>query len=318
MNPKETKPSVTKGQALRVAFMGTPEFAVPALEAIVKAGHNVVCVYTQPPRPAGRGQQPRKSAVHVKAEELGIDVRTPQSLRRDDQARQDFKDLNLDIAVVAAFGQILPQEILDMPQLGCWNIHASLLPRWRGAAPIQRALLAGDLETGICIMQMEAGLDTGAVLLSQSTPLDPSTTASNLHDTLACIGAELIVKALDDPNNLTPVAQDDRQSTYAAMLTKDDGRIDWTKPATEIERAARALTPWPGLWFQHAGKRVKVLTVRLIDSSGAAGEILDKNLTVACGADALVLETVQPENRKAMSGAAFLNGGFAKVGDLFS
>ncbi len=308
-------------QKLKIAFMGTPDFAVHALDAIVAAGHDVVCVYCQPPRAAGRGHRLQPSPVQKRAEELHIPVRTPLSLKKDAQARQAFADLNLDVAVVAAYGLILPQEVLDAPKHGCLNIHASLLPRWRGAAPIQRAILAGDTESGICIMQMEAGLDTGPVLMRGIVPITPATTASKLHDALAAQGAELVVKTLAQIAAGTPPApqkQTDDGTTYAKMLTKDDGRIDWTQSAEQIERQLRALHPWPGVWCMHGDQRLKVLEVGVAEGTGKPGEILDRHMTVACGQGALLMKKVQPQDRSAMDGASFMNGARIAPGDILS
>ncbi len=306
------------GKSLKIAFMGTPAFAVQALDAIIRSGHEVVCVYSQPPRPAGRGQQAQPSPVAVRAEELNIPLRTPQSLKKDAAARRDFAALNLDIAVVAAYGLILPQDVLDAPKHGCLNIHASLLPRWRGAAPIQRAILAGDAETGICIMQMEAGLDTGPVLMRRSLPITATTTAGQLQDDLAALGASLTVETLTliaAGQAPPPQKQDDAGFTYASMLTKDDGRIDWAKPAADIERQLRALHLWPGIWCLHRGKILKVLEVAVEKRQAAPGTILDRHLTVACGQDALLLKKVQPQDRKPMDGASFMNGMHLNAGD---
>jgi len=241
-------------------------------------------------------------------------------LKKDAAARAEFAALGADIAVVAAYGLILPQEVLDAPRFGCLNIHASLLPRWRGAAPIQRAILAGDNETGICIMQMEAGLDTGPVLLRESILITRKTTAPSLHDALAHLGGDLIAKTLAviaSGNPPAPALQNNALATYAKMLTRDDGRIDWTCSAADIERQLRALTPWPGVWCLHNDGRLKVLEASVTEGSGAPGAILDRAMTVACGDAALVLKTVQPENRKAMPGEAFMNG-IGKVGDVLT
>ena len=239
---------------LRLAFMGTPDFAASSLRALIDAGHDVVCVYSQPPRPAGRGHQVQRSPVHVLAEDREIPVRTPKSLRNA-EAQAEFAALDLDCAVVAAYGLILPQPVLDAPRMGCLNIHASLLPRWRGAAPIQRAILAGDAETGVTIMQMDAGLDTGAMLLKGSVPITGQTTAGSLHDALADMGSGLIVQALDGlaEGPLTAEPQPNEGVTYAAKLSRDDGRLDWTQPADFIERQVRALNPWPGVCFDLGG-----------------------------------------------------------------
>ncbi|KAF1854091.1 hypothetical protein Lal_00005308 [Lupinus albus] len=247
---------------LRLVFMGTPDFAVPSLAALIEAGHQLVCVYSQPPRPAGRGQQVQKSPVHRFAEDHGIPVRTPKSLRTA-EAQAEFADLKADAAVVAAYGLILPQPVLDAPRLGCVNVHGSLLPRWRGAAPIQRSILAGDAETGITIMQMDIGLDTGAMLSREAVAITAATTASSLHDDLAALGARMIVPALDGlaAGTLAAVPQPEDGVTYAAKLTREDGRLDWTRPASFVERQVRALTPWPGCWFDAAngsGRRTRL------------------------------------------------------------
>ncbi|MBU6474848.1 MAG: methionyl-tRNA formyltransferase, partial [Alphaproteobacteria bacterium] len=266
---------------LKIAFMGTPEFSVHILDALVNAGHDVVCVYCQPPRPAGRGHKLQPAPVQRRAEDLHIPVRTPKSLKKDAAARADFAALDLDAAVVAAYGLILPQEVLDAPKYGCINIHASLLPRWRGAAPIQRALLAGDAKSGVCIMKMDAGLDTGPVLMRGEVPIAQTTTAPELHDALAKQGAELIVRTLENIDAITPEPQTEDGATYAKMLSKEDGKIDWTQPAAVIERQIRALTPWPGVWCLHDGQRMKVLAATLEKRSGKGGEILDRHLIVA-------------------------------------
>ena len=304
---------------LKVVFMGTPDFAVAALDAIVAAGHDVVAVYSQPPRPAGRGHKLQPSPVQKRAEELGLPVRHPLSLKKDADARADFAALNADVAVVAAYGLILPQDVLDAPTYGCINIHASLLPRWRGAAPIQRAILAGDTQSGVCIMQMEAGLDTGPVLLTGETQITDTTTAQSLHGDLAAIGAKLIVDALADIQNLKPAKQPEDGVTYAHMLSKDDGRIDWTQPAAAIERQMRALTPWPGVWTRHDGARLKIIAAEVADTTGKKGkpgEIIDRHCVVACGDGSLKLTTVQPENRKPMDGLSYMNGTHTSIGDI--
>ncbi|MDD3371300.1 MAG: methionyl-tRNA formyltransferase [Alphaproteobacteria bacterium] len=295
--------------ALRIAFMGTPDFSVAALRALREAGHDIVAVYCQPPKPVGRGHQIRKTPVHLAAEEMGIEVRTPKTLR-DPEEQEKFRALRLDVAVVAAYGLILPKAILEAPACGCLNIHGSLLPRWRGAAPIQRAILAGDTETGITIMQMDEGLDTGAMLLKGSVPIAETTTAESLHDELAALGAELIVRALDDlrAGTLSAVAQPKDGSCYAAKLTREDGRIDWARPAAELERQLRALHPWPGCFFLLNGEPVKLLAASVADKSGEAGTLLDDAFTVACGTQALRLEKVQRSGKAATDGAAFLRG----------
>jgi methionyl-tRNA formyltransferase len=306
---------------LKIAFMGTPDFALHALDAIVRAGHEAICVYCQPPRPAGRGQKMQASPVQRRAEELKITVRSPLSLKKDAKAREEFAALNLDVAVVAAYGLILPQEVLDAPKHGCLNIHGSLLPRWRGAAPIQRAILAGDTETGISIMQMEAGLDTGPVLMRGTTPITNTTTSAQLHDALAAQGAKLIVETLAliaAGKPPAPQKQPEEGATYAAMLTKEDGKIDWTQPAFHIERQLRALTPWPGVWCLHNGQRLKVPEAEIMQRQGKPGQILDRRLIVACGTDALLLKKIQPQDRKPMDGISFMNGTHINVGDFLT
>lgn len=304
--------------------MGTPDFAVAALEAIAKSSHEIICVYTQPPRPAGRGHEIKLSAVHARANALDIPVRTPTSLKKDAAARAEFAALDADIAIVAAYGLILPQEVLDAPKYGCINIHASLLPRWRGAAPIQRAIMAGDAESGISIMQMEAGLDTGPVLAMEKTPITEKTTAQSLHDKLSQMGARMIVQTLDQiaaGKTPSPQKQNDASATYAAMLTKEDGKIDWAKPAAEIERQLRALHPWPGVWCMHKGQRLKILEAVVTDIkdlplSPAPGKIMTREMIVASGSGFLHLKKVQPENRKAMDGTSYMNGLHLTVGEM--
>jgi methionyl-tRNA formyltransferase len=290
--------------------MGTPGFAVVALEALHEAGHNIVAVYCQPPKPAGRGHQIQKTPVHLTAEALGIEVRTPKTLR-DPLEQEKFKALNLDVAVVAAYGLILPQAILSAPKNGCINIHGSLLPRWRGAAPIHRAILEGDAETGITIMQMDAGLDTGAMLIKDRIPITDQTTAQSLHDDLAQMGGRLIIRALDDlsKGQLCPAPQPETGVTYASKLTRDEGKIDWTKPAFEIERQIRALNPWPGCFFLLNGETIKLLGATIIaDRSGEAGTLLDDQFTIACGARALRLVSLQRPGKTATDGASLLRG----------
>ncbi|OYQ36938.1 methionyl-tRNA formyltransferase [Niveispirillum lacus] len=295
---------------LRLAFMGTPDFSVSILDALVMAGHQVVCVYSQPPRPAGRGQQLQASPVHRRADALGIPVRTPKSLRKAEE-QAEFAALDLDCAIVAAYGLILPQAILDAPRLGCVNVHASLLPRWRGAAPIQRAILAGDAETGVTIMQMDAGLDTGAMLLKDALPITPRMTAADLHDALAAMGARLIVTALPGiaDGSLMPVPQPEAGVTYAAKLVKEEGRLDLTRPATDLDRQVRGLTPWPGTWIDLAnGEKLKVLEAQPVAGNGEPGTLLDTGPTLACGHDALRLFRVQRPGKGPVDGASFLRG----------
>ncbi len=299
---------------MRIAFMGSPDFAVPALQALVVAGHDVVAVYCQPPRPAGRGQAVRKSPVQVAAEAMGLPVHTPVRLRRNADAHAAFAALDLDIAVVAAYGLILPEAMLVAPRRGCLNIHASLLPRWRGAAPIQAALLAGDRETGVTIMQMDAGLDTGAMLLRGTVPIGPATTATDLHNALAAIGAALMLQALDTPP--TPIVQPEDGATYAAKLTRDDGRIDWHQDAALLDRQIRALNPWPGTFTRLDGVVLKILAASLASGTGAAGTAIGADLTIACGQGALLLARVQVPGRAAMSADAFLRGHAVPAGTV--
>ncbi|MDP2205627.1 MAG: methionyl-tRNA formyltransferase [Alphaproteobacteria bacterium] len=304
---------------MKVIFMGTPDFAAHALNALHAAGHDIVCVYSQPPRPAGRGHKLQPSPVHRRAEELGLSVRHPLSLKKDAQARADFAALKADVAVVAAYGLILPQDVLDAPQYGCINIHASLLPRWRGAAPIQRAIMAGDDKSGVCIMQMEAGLDTGPVLMRGEVPITEKTTAQTLHDALAAQGAALIVQTLENLPALNPEKQSEDGVTYAHMLSKEDGKIDWAQSAAALERQMRALSGWPGVWTLHRGARLKILAAEIEKSDGTqgkAGEIIDRHLIVACGSGSLRLTSVQPENRKAMDGLSYMNGTHVNIGEV--
>lgn len=291
---------------MRLAFMGTPDFAVPALKALHRAGHDIAAVYCQPPRPAGRGQTLRPCPVHQEAERLGLQVRTPARLRKDEAAQAGFAALGLDAAVVAAYGLMLPQAMLDAPTRGCLNIHASLLPRWRGAAPIQAAILAGDTETGVTIMQMDAGLDTGAMLLTQAIPIAATTTTATLHDQLAEAGASLILQTLATNPPLRP--QSDADATYAAKLSREDGRIDWTQSAARIDRQIRAFDPWPGTFTALNGQPLKVLAATITDGAGPPGTTLDNHLTVACGSAALRLTQIQLPGRAALPADAFLRG----------
>jgi methionyl-tRNA formyltransferase len=300
---------------MRIAFMGSPDFAVPALRALHDAGHDIAAVYCQPARPAGRGQAIRRCPVHVAADSLGLSVHTPARLRSDPEAQAAFGMLGLDAAVVAAYGLILPQTMLGAPKRGCLNIHASLLPRWRGAGPIQAAILAGDAETGITIMQMEAGLDTGPMLLRQSVPITTKTTTANLHDTLAAIGAKLILDALSSPS--IPMPQTETDATYAPKLSREDGRIDWTKPAETVDRQIRAFDPWPGTFTSLAGVPLKILAALPVSGSGAPGTVLDNALTIACGDQAIRLTKVQLPSRSALTASDFLRGHPISPGTVF-
>ena len=293
----------------RIAFMGTPAFAVPALVALIEAGHEVACVYTQPPRPAGRGKTAQATPVHIFGLLNEIEVRHPESLR-DADAQAEFAALDLDLAVVAAYGLILPKPVLDATRHGCLNIHASLLPRWRGAAPIQRAILAGDSESGVTIMRMEEGLDTGPMLLQERVAVGPDMDAGELHDELAGLGARLIVEALDrmQAGALSETRQPDAGVTYAAKVDKAETRIDWTRPAAELERQVRAFSPAPGAWFELDGRRVKVLAAAAVKGDGEPGTVLDARLTVACGRDALRIQGLQYAGKSAMAADSFLRG----------
>lgn len=296
---------------MNIVFMGTPDFSVPALDALAAAGHRVLAVYTQPPRPAGRGQKEQPSPVQRAAERHGIPVRVPKTLR-DAAAEAEFKALGADLAVVAAYGLILPKAILDAPLRGCLNIHASLLPRWRGAAPIQRAIEAGDPESGITIMVMEEGLDTGPMLLAERVPIGPQTTAAMLHDALAALGAKLIVRALAglESGALLPVPQPAEGVTYAKKIAKEEARLDWRAPAALLERRIRAFGPFPGAWFEANGERIRVLAAAAETGARAAapGTVLDARLAIACGEGALRPTLLQRAGKAPVAADAFLRG----------
>ncbi len=291
---------------MRVIFMGTPAFSVVALEALVAAGHEIACVYSQPPRKAGRGQGERVSTVHRRALEMGLAVRTPLNFR-DEGELAAFAALQAAVAVVVAYGLILPQAVLDAPRLGCLNVHASLLPRWRGAAPIQRAIMAGDKETGVCIMQMDAGLDIGPVLLREATGIGAGDTCGTLHDRLAGIGARLVVRALAEMP-LPTVAQADTGVAYAKKIDKAEARVDWTLPSPAVDAHIRGLSPFPGAWAMIAGHRVKVLLSAVGQGEGAPGQVLDDDLTVGCGSGAVKLLRLQREGKAAMDAGEFQRG----------
>lgn len=291
---------------MRIIFMGTPDFSVPVLDALVAAGHDVVAVYSQPPRPAGRGKKDRPSPVQARAEVLGLVVRHPVSLR-DAGAQVEFAALGADVAVVVAYGLILPQIVLDAPRLGCLNIHASLLPRWRGAAPIHRAIMAGDSQTGVCIMQMEAGLDTGPVLLLEATDIGAAETTGVLHDRLSQMGAGLIVQAITQLADLSPQVQPDDGVTYAAKIDKAEARVEWTRPAVEVDRQIRGLSPFPGAWCMVGDERVKLLASRIVNGTGDAGTVLD-GFTIACADGAVAVTRVQRAGKTAMGADQALLG----------
>jgi len=291
---------------MKVVFMGTPDFSVPVLAALVEAGHEVTCVYCQPPRPAGRGKKDRPSPVQARAEALGLKVRYPVSLKGEVE-QAEFAALGADVAVVVAYGLILPQAILDAPSQGCLNIHASLLPRWRGAAPIHRAIMAGDAETGICIMQMEAGLDTGPVLLRQSVLIGAQDTTAILHDRLSDLGARLIVHALANLAELEPHIQPEEGVTYAKKIDKSEARVDWGRPAVEVDRLIRGLSPFPGAWCEVDGERLKLLESRVVEGRGAAGEVLG-GLRIACGQGAVEILKAQRQGKRPMDADELLRG----------
>ncbi len=306
---------------MRLAFMGSPDFAVPSLKALIEAGHEIVCVYSQPPRPAGRGKQLRNTPVHDAALDAGIEVRHPASLKSQEE-KDAFAALDLDAAIVVAYGLILPKAVLAAPKYGCINLHGSLLPRWRGAAPMQRAIMAGDLVTGVQTMQMEAGLDTGPVYLTAETPITHKDTAGTIHDRLAELGGPLLLETLAglDAGTLTAEPQAEDGVTYAHKLGPEDTRIDWTKPAAEIDCQIRGLSPFPGAWFEveQNGKRVRVkaLMSELTDGKGDAASVTDDQLTIACGDDyAVRLTRVQKAGKSACSAEDFLRGNPLKAGD---
>ena len=301
--------------SLRIVFMGTAAFAVPSLRALAAGPHRVVAVYTQPARAAGRGMKARRSPVHEAALDLGLEVRTPETLK-DPVECEALASLGPDLAVVAAYGLILPKSILEVPRLGCINLHASLLPRWRGAAPIQRALLAGDSETGVTIIQMEPTLDTGPILAMERVPIEPKATAASLHDTLAELAARMVGPTVDAlaKGHITPRPQPEEGVTYAAKIDKAEGRLDWSRPAADLERQLRALNPWPGCWTEIDGERLLVLEGEIAAGAGSPGEVLDERLTIACGEGALRLTKVQRAGGRPMSADAFLRGFRLPVG----
>ena len=291
---------------MRIAFMGSPDFAVPTLDRLVAAGHEIVAVYTQPPRRAGRGKALTPGAVQTRAEELGLPVRSPFSLRGEDE-RQAFRALDLDVAVVAAYGLILPQAVLDAPRSGCLNVHASLLPRWRGAAPIHRAILAGDVETGVTIMDMDPGLDTGAMRLARSVPVGGKT-AGALTAKLALLGAEMMVEVLAAPGRFPPMPQPEDGVTYAAKIEKHEARLDFFKEAADVERQVRAFAPTPGAFLEHEGERIRMLAAEVVDVKGLPGNVLDDRLTIACEGGAIRPTQVQRAGRGVMNTAELLRG----------
>jgi methionyl-tRNA formyltransferase len=294
---------------LRLAFMGSPEFAVPTLDALIAAGHDIACVYSQPPRPAGRGKQLSKTAVHQAAERHGIEVRTPENFRAAAD-REAFAALKLDVAVVVAYGLLLPQSILDMPQLGCFNLHGSILPRWRGAAPIHRAVMAGDAVTGVQVMKMEAGLDTGPVMLTATTPITEDDTTGDVHDRLSLLGAGLMVKAMAEleAGPVTLATQPEEGVTIAAKVSPAEARIDWARPARDVAAHIRGLSPWPGAWFELDGQRIRALHAKAESGSGEPGDVLDDRLLVACGEGAVRITRLQRAGKGQMTAEEFQHG----------
>lgn len=291
--------------------MGTPAFSVPTLQALLDSHHSVIAVYTQPPRPSGRGHHVQKSPIHLLAEKHNIPVYTPKTLRSP-ESQEEFSALRADAAVVIAYGLILPKAILDAPQFGCINVHASLLPRWRGAAPIHRALLAGDAETGITIMKMDEGLDTGPMLSKGDLPIGPTTSATDLHDQLSKLGADLLLPALEGyiAGNLTPLIQPEEGVTYAHKLAREEGRLEWQNSADYLERQIRALNPWPGTWFEHEGVNLKVSSATVVedDSTSSPGLVLDDHLIIACGQGTLHIHKIQRPGGAPLTTEAFLRG----------
>jgi methionyl-tRNA formyltransferase len=295
---------------MRLVFMGSPAFALPTLEALIQAEYDVVCVYSQPPKPAGRGKALRPTPVHAFAEDRGIEVRTPASLKSD-EAQSEFAALKADAAIVVAYGLILPQAILNAPRLGCFNLHGSLLPRWRGAAPMQRAIEAGDSQTGVQVMAMEAGLDTGGIYATAITPLTATDTTGILHDRLAALGADLMVRTLPqiDAGTLTCVRQSDEGVTYAAKIDRAETRIDWSRCASQIDRQVRAFSPFPGAWCRLPdGTRAKILMASVEEASGMPGTTLDDRLAVACGSGTVRIVSLQREGKGVMQASDFLRG----------
>ena len=294
--------------------MGSPEFSVTALKELYHAGHEIVAVYSQPPRPKGRGQAVEKTPVHQAAEEMGLTVYTPPTFKNP-AAVEEFKALNADVAVVVAYGLILRKAILEAPRLGCLNIHGSILPRWRGAAPIHRAIEAGDAETGITTMQMNVGLDTGPMLLIEKTPVTKDDTYQTVHDRLSKIGATLIVKTLDQLPQITPTIQPEEGVTYAHKIQKEESVIDWRQPVEAIERKLRAFIVWPGLWTEYKGERIRLHEVGIVDKSGAPGTIIDTPFVIACGEKALAVKTLQRAGKNKQSAEEFARAFQVQIGD---
>lgn len=301
---------------MKIVFMGTPDFAVPVLQRLIDE-HEVICVYTRAPKEAGRGNKISKTPVHLLAESKGIEVRTPKTLRNEEEQKR-FCALNADIAIVAAYGLILPKAVIEAFPRGCLNVHASLLPRWRGAAPIQRSIEAGDKESGVTIMQVVEALDAGAMYKKGVVPITSDTTGGILHDKLSAVGADLMSEVLQHLDEIKPLAQDESLVTYAAKLNKAESLLDFTKPAEMLERKIRAFNPFPAMFFEYNGERFKVLTAEVVDMNGNAGQILDgeHNLIVACGAKALKITEIQRQGKKAMPIADLLRGFSFAIGTI--
>ncbi len=300
---------------MRLIFMGTPDFAVPTLVELAARGHEIAAVYTRAPKPAGRGMDVQRTPVEHEARRLALSVHTPRTLK-DEEAQASFRAHSADAAVVVAYGLILPKSVLEAPRLGCFNIHASLLPRWRGAAPINRAIMAGDAESGVTIMKMDEGLDTGAMAMAERTPIGADMTAGDLHDVLSRLGADLMLRALAaaERGSLTLTPQPDKGVTYAEKISKNETRIDWSKPWKQVHDHVRGLSSFPGAWFEIDGVRIKVLRSTKGEGSGAAGAVLDDRLTIACGAGAVRLTLVQRAGKQPMSADEFLRGTPVKPG----
>ena len=292
---------------MRLIFMGTPEFSIPTLNALVKSQHNVLCVYTQPPRAAGRGKKTQLSAVHSRAHELGLPVKTPNNLNNSVDI-DEFAELKPDAVIVVAYGQILPEKILKIPKKGCINIHASLLPRWRGAAPIHRAIISGDHETGICIMSMELGLDTGPIIAQERTPILKSDTTRELSSRLAFLGSEMLIKVLTYPQNINMIKQSEEGVTYAKKINKIEARIDWSLSADRVECLVRGLSNFPGAWTMHNGVRLKLLDAELVEKNGPIGTIIDESGVVACGSNAIRILSIQRPGKAEQDWKSFTHG----------
>lgn len=302
---------------LRVIFMGTPDFVIPVLDALMGSHHDVIAVYSQPPRPSGRGYDLKKSAVHERADTAGLHVFTPKSLKGEDEQKR-FSSLNADVAIVAGYGMLLPKAVLDTPKYGCINVHVSLLPRWRGASPVQFAIWKGDKETGTTVMKMDVGMDTGDIIAQKTLPITNTTKSLPLYHELFTIGGAMVASILDDIENIKTVPQDHGKSTSAPMLKKSDARIDWFQSAEEIDRQIRALDPWPGTFCQAGKKRLKILSAIPTAGSGSPGTVLNRAGIIACGKDALQLITIQPDGGNRMDIAAAINGNLITVGEKLS